>query len=102
MRLSVIIPALNEAGTIMVTLNSLQALRTRGHEVIVVDGGSQDDTIALADLVADKVLQCESGRACQMNAGARASQFEVLWFLHAKTHSGIRGRGCGPLARLSH
>jgi rSAM/selenodomain-associated transferase 2 len=85
MRLSVIIPALNEAGTIMATLNSLQSLRTRGHEVIVVDGGSQDNTVALAAPLADKVLQCDFGRARQMNAGARASQFEVLWFLHADT-----------------
>lgn len=84
-RLSVVIPALNEAETIVSTLRRLQVLRARGHEVIVVDGGSTDGTCALAAPLADKVIRTGPGRARQMNAGAEASRGEALWFLHADT-----------------
>ena len=70
MRLSIIIPALNEAAHIESTLRPLQAMRGRGVEVIVVDGGSTDGTRALAMPLADKVIEAERGRARQMNAGA--------------------------------
>jgi rSAM/selenodomain-associated transferase 2 len=82
-RLSIIIPALNEAEGIVATLESLGELRRRGHEVIVVDGGSGDGTASLAAVFADRVLAASTGRAGQMNAGARASTGEVLLFLHA-------------------
>lgn len=85
MRLSVIIPALNEAETIVSTLRRLQAMRAHGHEVIVVDGGSADGTAALAAPLSDKVVRSEVGRAVQMNTGARASRGEALWFVHADT-----------------
>jgi len=55
MRISVIIPTLNESGHIESALMSLEALRQQGHEVIVVDGGSQDETVELARCKADKV-----------------------------------------------
>ena len=84
-RLSVIIPTLNEAGEIGATLQALGALRERGCEVIVVDGGSGDATRALAKPDADQVLICAAGRATQMNAGARAATGDVLLFLHADT-----------------
>ncbi len=85
MSLSIIIPALNEAGHIAATLDSLQALRRRGAEIVVVDGGSNDDTVALAGVQADRVLTAERGRARQMNAGAAAARGEILCFLHADT-----------------
>ena len=82
-RLSIIIPALNEAEGIVATLESLGELRRRGHEVIVVDGGSGDGTASLAEGLADRVLVASAGRAGQMNAGARVATGDVLLFLHA-------------------
>lgn len=83
--ISVVMPALDEAATIQAVLGALRPLRDEGHEVIVVDGGSTDDTIALARPLADSVIVAPRGRACQMNAGARAARGEVLLFLHADT-----------------
>lgn len=84
-RISVVIPALNEAGNITRTLNSLQAMRGRGHEVIVVDGGSDDETLARSQSLADRVIQAPRGRANQMRAGAAVASGSVIWFLHADT-----------------
>jgi rSAM/selenodomain-associated transferase 2 len=84
-RLSVVVPALNEARAIRDTLEALAPLRSRGHEVIVVDGGSSDDTARIASGLAEKVLHSERGRAKQMNAGARAAAGDALVFLHADT-----------------
>jgi rSAM/selenodomain-associated transferase 2 len=85
LQLSVIIPALNEAAAITATLQALQPLRARGHEVIVVDGGSSDQTLALSRPLADHVIQGRAGRATQMRAGATIATGSVLWFLHADT-----------------
>jgi rSAM/selenodomain-associated transferase 2 len=85
MKLSVIIPALNEDARIGATLAALTPLRGRGHEIIVVDGGSSDATRDVARGRADRVLDVPRGRACQMNAGAQAAQGDVLLFLHADT-----------------
>jgi rSAM/selenodomain-associated transferase 2 len=84
-QLSVIIPALNEAGCIRELLRQLQALRAQGHEVIVVDGGSCDETVALAQPLVDQLLPAPAGRALQMNIGAQAARGRVLWFVHADT-----------------
>lgn len=82
-QLSIIIPTFNEAEGIVATLQALGELRRRGHEVIVVDGGSSDGTATLAAGLADRVLAASAGRAAQMNAGARAAAGGVLLFLHA-------------------
>jgi len=82
---SVIVPALNEAATIAATLAPLQAARTAGHEIIVVDGGSTDATVDRARALADRVIASPPGRARQMNAGAGIATGDVLWFLHADT-----------------
>jgi len=84
-RISVVIPALNEAGNIARTLDSLQAMRQRGHEVIVVDGDSDDETIAHSQPLADQVILAPRGRANQMRAGAAVASGSVIWFLHADT-----------------
>ena len=79
------IPALNEADCLADTLGDLQGLRAQGHEVILADGGSTDDTTAIALPLTDLVIQAPRGRACQMNAGADRASGDVLWFLHADT-----------------
>lgn len=84
-RISIIIPALNEAAALPATLAPLQPLRSRGHEVVVVDGGSTDGTPEIARAMADRVIASPRGRAAQQNAGAAAAQGTVLLFLHADT-----------------
>lgn len=84
-KLSIIIPTLNEAGTIVSRLTELEPLRRRGVEVIVVDGGSSDGTPELAAEMADDIVRAPRGRATQMNAGAREARGEVFLFLHADT-----------------
>jgi rSAM/selenodomain-associated transferase 2 len=84
-KLSIVIPTLDEAAGIVAQLESLQPLRARGHEVIVVDGGSRDGTAGLARPLADRVLDAPRGRAVQMNAGARLATADILLFLHADT-----------------
>jgi len=83
--ISIIVPTLNEAAGIVQALQRLQPLRARGHEVVVVDGGSRDGTAALVEGLADRILHAPRGRARQMNAGAQAAGGEVLLFLHADT-----------------
>ena len=83
--ISIIVPVLNEAQGISESLAALAALRERGHEVIVVDGGSSDETPGLARRAADLVVSAPHGRANQMNAGAALARGEVLLFLHADT-----------------
>jgi rSAM/selenodomain-associated transferase 2 len=84
-RLSVVVPTLNEALGIRAALEALAPLRARGHEVIVADGGSSDDTMQIALALSEKVIHAPRGRARQMNAGARAASGDCLLFLHADT-----------------
>src|SRR5688500_2698745 len=85
-KISIIIPVLNEAATLEATLSSLQPLRQRGHEVLVVDGGSRDSSMSIARKYANRVLMSGPGRALQMNTGADSSDNPILLFLHADTH----------------
>jgi len=85
MKLSIIVPVLDEAAGIAGTLAALAGTRARDVEVIVVDGGSRDDSRALAAPLADRVIDAPRGRASQMNAGAAQARGEVLLFLHADT-----------------
>jgi len=85
MKLSIVMPALNEASGIAAALEALAPLRGRGGEVIVVDGGSRDGTPERAAPLADRVLAAPRGRAAQMNVGAAAAHGDVLLFLHADT-----------------
>ena len=108
MRLSIVVPALDEAATIARTLDALAPLRAAGHEVIVVDGGSVDATVALARERADRVVEAARGRATQMNAGAAVAGGDVLLFLHADSRLppaadaaiGARRRARPPLGPL--
>ena len=83
--LSVIIPALNEGQGLARCLAPLQPMRRRGVEVIVVDGGSDDDTVRIAAPLTDQVMVAPRGRAAQMNAGAAVAKGDILLFLHADT-----------------
>ncbi len=82
-RLTIIIPAVDDAECLATTLAALARLRRAGHEIIVVDGGSRDDTRRRARCFADRVLVAGRGRARQMNVGAAAAKGDVLLFLHA-------------------
>ena len=99
MRLSIILPTLNESDGIADALATLQALRRAGHEVIVADGGSADGTPSLATPLADRVIAAPRGRARQMNAGAAAASGDALLFLHADTRvpEGAAERVAGAL-----
>ncbi len=81
--LSIIIPTLNEAQVLGQTLARLRD--QQNCEVIVVDGGSSDTTLALAKESSCKTISSARGRGRQMNAGAAAARCEVLLFLHADT-----------------
>jgi rSAM/selenodomain-associated transferase 2 len=80
MSVSIIIPTWNEAANIGTTIRCLRSQLPR--EIIVVDGGSSDETVTLAK-DADRVLVSEPGRALQMNAGAAVAVGDHLLFLHA-------------------
>ena len=86
MALSIIIPALNEAKALPVTMACLHRLDPAPAEIIVVDGGSGDGTAALAQVNgASLVLSATGGRAAQMNLGAAHATGDLLCFLHADT-----------------
>lgn len=83
--LSIVIPTRNEAENIALLLASLRALTAENPRVecIVVDGGSDDTTVAIAARHGCRVLESSPGRAPQMNTGAQACQGGLIWFLHA-------------------
>jgi len=83
--ISIIIPVLNEESLIIPFLQSLQIYRTNGHEIILVDGGSNDDTVNISLNYIDLSLTSIRGRAAQMNLGAQHAKNDVLLFLHADT-----------------
>lgn len=89
--LSIVMPVLNEAAGVEAALQALAPLLARGTQVIVVDGGSADDTLVLAAQHACdatpglRVLSAPRGRARQMNFGAQQASGQVLLFLHADT-----------------
>ncbi len=83
MKVSIVVPVLDEEAGIV---DLLQRLRREFPEceIVVVDGGSRDDTVALAQPLAP-VVHSAPGRGLQLNAGARCTTGDVLWFLHADT-----------------
>jgi rSAM/selenodomain-associated transferase 2 len=84
--LSIIIPTLNEAACLETTLRCLQLLKPPPREIIVVDGGSIDETVKIAKSYGITTITASlAGRAIQMNEGAKISTGEFLCFLHADT-----------------
>lgn len=89
MSCSIIIPVLNEVNSLQNALAALQFSRSQGTEIILVDGGSVDGTLALAKQLQgslfDKLVASEQGRSLQMNAGAAIARHQLLVFLHIDT-----------------
>ncbi|MFN7780150.1 MAG: TIGR04283 family arsenosugar biosynthesis glycosyltransferase [Betaproteobacteria bacterium] len=88
MKLAIVVLTLNEAAGIEASLGALAPLRARSAVVVVADGGSDDNTVARAAPLADRVLAAPRGRAAQMNAGAACAEAraaDALLFLHADT-----------------
>ncbi len=83
--LAIVVPMLDEAATLPALLVHLAGWRARGCEVVLVDGGSRDDSVEMARAAGFRVLIAERGRARQMNAGAQACGRALLLFLHADT-----------------
>lgn len=83
--IAIVIPVLNEAVTLTDRLLALSPFRARGVMVVVVDGGSTDETFSIAQTHADLAIVAPRGRGAQMNAGAAACQAGTLLFLHADT-----------------
>ncbi len=98
-KISVVIPTLNEAANISETVRRAQS--ARNVEVIVVDGGSRDDTTEIAGRLGTLVLAAEASRARQMNVGAAAATGNILLFLHADTllPEGYDGQVRGALSQ---
>jgi rSAM/selenodomain-associated transferase 2 len=83
MRISIVMPVLNEEATIAAALTELA--RGQFHELLVVDGGSSDRTVEIGNRLGATVLVSARGRGIQMNQGARDATGDVLLFLHADT-----------------
>ncbi|MEM7207373.1 MAG: TIGR04283 family arsenosugar biosynthesis glycosyltransferase [Pseudomonadota bacterium] len=81
-RISLIVPTLNEATRIGTFLDCVQAMRERDVEVVLVDGGSSDDTCEQVKTRVDLLIQTAPGRGAQMRAGAARASGEILWFVH--------------------
>lgn len=81
---SIIIPVFNEEKYIGECLRHLMAYG-KGAEIIIVDGGSDDSTVAIAQDYPVKVYCSTKGRAAQLNFGAKKATKDILYFLHADT-----------------
>ena len=81
-RMSIVIPALNEASTLPSLLADLNELPFPV-QVIVADGGSTDSTIEVAEAWAAQVVHCSRGRGRQLRAGAAHAVAPILGFVHA-------------------
>jgi rSAM/selenodomain-associated transferase 2 len=84
LKLSVIVPMLNEAASIARTLKAI-GIGAPDAEIIVVDGGSTDDSVEVARPLCDVVISATRGRALQMNSGAARASGNALVFVHADT-----------------
>jgi rSAM/selenodomain-associated transferase 2 len=82
--ISIVVPTLNEASQIVQTLAALKKLEGE-KEILVVDGGSEDNTVALVESCGVRVVRSSRGRGVQLRAGAAEARGDVLWFVHADT-----------------
>ena len=83
--ISLVLPVRNEAGLIREQLQRMQCYRAKGHEIIVIDGGSVDATVEQTTGLVDRCEVCAAGRSNQMNQGASGAKGDILLFLHVDT-----------------
>ncbi len=83
--LSIIIPTLNEEKNLIKQKTNFKALLDDGNEIIVIDGGSSDHTLQIANNIGCKTIVTNPSRGMQLHNGAQQSKHEVLLFLHADT-----------------
>lgn len=83
--ISIVIPALDEADSIAATLDALESFENERLEIILVDGGSTDATVSIAENYGVQILHSPRGRGRQLQIGGAAASGEILWFLHADT-----------------
>ena len=84
-KISIIIPTINEANNLPLLLSDLSIIQTQG-EIIIVDGGSEDKTIDVANIYGAKVYKSqERNRGLQLDIGAKNAKGDWLIFLHADT-----------------
>jgi len=84
LKTSIIIPTLNEARYLSETLAQIKQLSP--HEIIISDGGSNDNTLKIASKFTQNLIKGSAGRALQMNAGAQVATGDLLLFLHADSY----------------
>lgn len=104
MSVTIIIPALNEAAALPATIANLRTLSPHPAEIILVDGGSSDETCAIAKSEGIKIIKLQvPNRAAQMNAGAAIAASDMLCFLHADTRlpTDFVDLACNTLSRKS-
>ena len=94
MKLSIIVPLLNEAQALPELLERLLPFVRGGSEVILADGGSEDASVAIAEGAGFTVVKASRGRARQMNAGATGATGQVFLFLHADTQLPVDAHAC--------
>lgn len=83
--LSIVVPVLNEARALPALFERLLPLSRHGCDVLFVDGGSTDESVAMIECAGFKVVNSQPGRAKQMNSGAAQAKGQALLFLHADT-----------------
>mgnify|MGYP006414446619 FL=1 len=81
LKVSIIVPTLNEAQVLNETLTQIRQLCP--HELVVSDGGSDDNTLEIAEKFTEHIVKGSAGRALQMNAGTRIATGDIFLFLHA-------------------
>ena len=89
-RVSIVIPVLNDAQALKLLLAELDPFRGPALEIIVADGGSQDDSRALAQDAGCTVVACQPGRGCQLAAGASGAAGDWIWLLHADSREVVK------------
>jgi rSAM/selenodomain-associated transferase 2 len=92
MNISIIVPILNESAQLPALLEHLLECKRMGCEIILVDGGSTDQSPEQAEALGFSVIYSDKGRAIQMNTGAASSKGEVLLFLHADTRLPVNAK----------
>ena len=85
MHYSILIPTLNESANIGDAITSSRAALGKDAEIIVTDGGSEDDTVSIAESLGARIIQAECGRGIQLDAALRAASGDVCILLHADT-----------------